>query len=81
MSILDATQAPWPELAALVDEVADARARIAEQQAREATLLARVLDHALARIDAQRAAGASGDIVLRSVCAELGVAMRVSDRT
>ncbi|MBN9168935.1 MAG: hypothetical protein J0J11_03250, partial [Microbacterium sp.] len=71
----------WPELSKLIDELVDTRARIAELHAHEATLFARALDMALERIEEQRGEGRPSDLVIRMVSAEIGAALRVSDRT
>nr|WP_243847409.1 HNH endonuclease signature motif containing protein [Microbacterium ulmi] len=73
----------WCELDALVSEVEAARARIAEAQALEASLLARAVDLVAARTAERTARGlqTADDLPLREVSAELGAAMRVGDRT
>ncbi len=71
----------WPELSKLIAELVDTRARIAELHAHEATLFARALDMALERIEDQRGEGRPSDLVIRMVSAEIGAALRVSDRT
>jgi hypothetical protein len=73
----------WPEFDALVDGLLDARARIAEQHALETTLMADALACVLARMESHRAGADRSDseMVMRSACAELATALRVSDRT
>lgn len=73
----------WGELDALVDELTAARAAVAAAQAHETEVLARAVPLVEARTADRRARGQSvgNDLPLREVCAELGAAMRVGDRT
>jgi Domain of unknown function (DUF222) len=73
----------WRELDTLVDEVQHARSAVAEAQAHEAELLARAVGLVQLRAAERRAQGVvfGNDLPLREVSAELGAAMRVSDRT
>lgn len=68
----------WPQLAAIVDGVIEARTAVAKAQAAESRLLADAIDLVLARAGA---GSADRDLPLREVAAELGAAMRTSDRT
>ncbi len=72
----------WFALGRLVDEVSTNRAAIAALQAREARLLASGADLIAQRIEDRRRAGlrSHSDLPLREVSAELGAALRVSDR-
>lgn len=93
---VSATLCAWPQLHELVDEVVGARRAAAAAQATEARLLARAVDLISERIEIERqrweaelAAGdgsaprraLGSDLPLREVALELGMAMRVSDRT
>lgn len=79
----------WPVLDDLLSRVTSARRRVAAAQALEATLLAEAIDVVAARTELRRqeavAAGRSflsdADLPLREVSLELGMVMRVSDRT
>ncbi|GAA1939531.1 hypothetical protein GCM10009775_34460 [Microbacterium aoyamense] len=73
------TPGSWPELDALVTEMVETRAAIARCQAREWELLSAAVDLAVAR--RPHAPRSSADIPMREISAELGLAMRVSDRT
>src|SRR4051794_11939979 len=73
----------WCALDDLVVTVIETRAAIASLQAAEASLLSDAVDLVIARTEERRAQGRSigNDLPLREVCAELGAAMRLSDRT
>lgn len=73
----------WSELSTLVDDVQRARAAVAAAQSAEAEVLARAVEIIQKRGDERRSLGQStaNDLPLREVAAELGCAMRVSDRT
>lgn len=80
----DADAGVWGSLDTLVSEVLQTRSQIARLQAREARLLASAVDLVAARAAERKAQGRRDfgtQLALREVCAELGVAMRVSDRT
>jgi len=66
---------------ALVADVAETRRKIAALQAREARLLAYGVDLALERAGELGASRSGSDLGIREIAAELGAAMRVSDRT
>ncbi|WP_341578845.1 HNH endonuclease signature motif containing protein [Microbacterium schleiferi] len=74
----------WRALDALITELEDAHRAVAEAQAREARLFAAALDLALERAAEQHAAGlrrrSHADLPLREVAAEIGAALRLSDR-
>lgn len=74
----------WRALDALVTELEGAHRAVAEAQAREARLFAAALDLALERAAEQHAAGlrrrSHADLPLREVAAEIGAALRLSDR-
>ncbi|GAA1932419.1 hypothetical protein GCM10009775_25560 [Microbacterium aoyamense] len=72
----------WSALSDLVDDVVEVRSSIAALQAREARLLASAADLVTNRSDELRREGrrSRADLPLREVSAELGTAMRVSDR-
>lgn len=72
------TPGSWPELDALVSEMLETRRAIARAQARESQLLSAAVDLAIAHRPDHRS---SSDIAMREISAELGAAMRVSDRT
>ncbi|WP_426320314.1 DUF222 domain-containing protein [Microbacterium sp. E-13] len=80
---VDTDDATWGALERVVAEVQSTRARIARLQAVEARLLTDAADIVRAREQARRAAGRKSphDLPLREVAAELGAAMRLSDRT
>ncbi len=80
----------WPALNGLVDEVLATRRRVAAAQAAEARLLSRAVDIVTERIEERRARrdvdgpplrDGGADLPLREVSLELGMAIRVSDRT
>ena len=73
----------WRELDKLVDRVVEKRAAIAALQADEAQLLADAVDLVIVRTQERLKAGrrTDSDLPLREVSAELGAAMRLSDRT
>jgi len=73
----------WSALDELVDDVVAVRAEIAALQAREAELLATAVDLVILRTAERRSERRryGNDLALREVCAELGTAMRVSERT
>lgn len=76
--------ADWPRLDALVTDVIETRRQIAALQAHEARLLADAVDLVGDRVLERRRSGkrvTDADLPLREVSAELGTAMRVSDRT
>lgn len=82
----DALRPEWAALDDLVGAVVDARRAAARAQAAESRLLAQAVDLVLERVqqtqgDAGRPATAGADLPLREVAAELGAAMRLSDRT
>ena len=64
----------------LLDGLAEAQRQVAAAQARQVELLAEALEVAQAQADAG-ASSAVRDIPLRSVAAQIGAALRVSDRT
>lgn len=74
----------WRALDELITELEDAHRAVAEAQAREARLFAAALDLALERAAEQHAAGlrrrSHADLPLREVAAEIGAALRLSDR-
>lgn len=82
MSMHDQTPRSWPTLDALVTEMVDTRRAIAALQARESQILAEAVDVALTRTAILRGEGrrAGADLPMREVSAELGAAMRLSDR-
>ncbi|WP_404433916.1 HNH endonuclease [Microbacterium lacus] len=82
MSMHDQTPGSWPTLDALVTEMVNTRKAIAALQARESQLLAEAVDVALTRTAILRGEGrrAGADLPMREVSAELGAAMRLSDR-
>ena len=65
---------------ALLDDLTRTRRELAALQAREAELLASALDIARAQ-DERASASVMRDIPLRSLAAQIGLALRVSDRT
>ncbi|WP_052460857.1 HNH endonuclease signature motif containing protein [Microbacterium gorillae] len=67
-------------LRVLVADVVRVRAEIARLQARDASLCAAVLDVAQARAEGAGGSGREHDLTVRDVSAELGTALRVSDR-
>ena len=73
----------WRRLDELVQKVVDNRAAIASLQATEAALLAEAVELVVQRTEDRRALGrvTDNDLPLREVAAELGAAMRLSDRT
>lgn len=73
----------WRALDELVGDVVAVRAEIAALQAREAELLATAVDLVIVRTAERRSEQRryGNDLALREVCAELGAAMRVSERT
>ncbi|GAA3212043.1 HNH endonuclease signature motif containing protein [Microbacterium terregens] len=74
----------WKDLDDLVTRVVENRAAIAALQADEASLLADAVDLMIARTEERRVEGrlrTDNDLPLREICAELGSAMRMSDRT
>ncbi|MCR2809675.1 MULTISPECIES: HNH endonuclease signature motif containing protein [unclassified Microbacterium] len=74
----------WRELDDLVTRVVENRAAIASLQADEASLLADAVDLMISRTEERRVEGrprTDSDLPLREICAELGAAMRMSDRT
>ncbi|GAA1993290.1 HNH endonuclease signature motif containing protein [Microbacterium pumilum] len=73
----------WHELDELVTRVVEQRAAIASLQAGEAALLSEAVDLVISRTAQRHAEGrrTGNDLPLREVCAELGAAMRMSDRT
>lgn len=79
----DGDPTSWAELSALVDDVQAARAAVAAAQSAEAAVLARAVQVIDKRAAERRSLGQStaNDLPLREVAAELGCAMRVSDRT
>lgn len=80
---VDTGDATWSALHRVVSEMQATRASIARLQAQEALLLTDAADIVRAREQARRDAGRAGahDLPLREVSAELGAAMRLSDRT
>ncbi|MCX6501394.1 MAG: DUF222 domain-containing protein [Microbacterium sp.] len=73
----------WTALNALVPDLVEAHRAVAVAQATEARLLATAVDLLLAREEQLRAAGArlsDADLPLRELSAELGAALRLSDR-
>lgn len=83
----DSVAAPppeWAALDALVRDVVETRRQVAILQAREARLLSDAVDLVTGRILERRRSGkriSDADLPLREVSAELGAAMRLSDRT
>lgn len=79
------TDAGWTNaLDDLVTGMIETRRQIAAFEARQERLLADAVDLTLARTAQARAAGrrmTRGDLAIREVAAELGAAMRLSDRT
>ncbi|MFB7893884.1 DUF222 domain-containing protein [Microbacterium sp. NPDC056044] len=75
--------AAWSALDRVVAEMQSTRSEIARLQAEESRLLTDAADIVRAREQARRAAGRKSphDLPLREVSAELGAAMRLSDRT
>ncbi|MCX6503156.1 MAG: DUF222 domain-containing protein [Microbacterium sp.] len=74
----------WSGLDALVTQMVQARRQVAAAQARESRLLADAVDLMLARQEDLRATGgrrSAADLPLRELAAELGAAMRLSDRS
>ncbi|MFE5410806.1 DUF222 domain-containing protein [Microbacterium sp. NPDC056569] len=80
---VDTDDATWGALERVVAEVQSTRAQIARLQAAEARLLTDAADIVRAREQARRDKGHKSphDLPLREVSAELGAAMRLSDRT
>ena len=76
----DAARAAVDAVDAVVDELVEIRCRIAALQAREAAVLARAVAVARAQEDAPGPSEVR-DIPLRSMAAQIGAALRVSDRT
>lgn len=81
---------PWPALNGLLDDVLQARRRIAAAQADEARLFARAVDLVAERVEERRRACSTpeeflrdggSDLPMREISLELGMAIRVSDRT
>ncbi|WP_341580128.1 HNH endonuclease signature motif containing protein [Microbacterium schleiferi] len=66
---------------ALVDDLVATRRKIAALQAREARLLAYGVDLALERAAELGSSRSGSDLGIREIAAELGAAMRISDRT
>ncbi|MBN9195682.1 MAG: HNH endonuclease, partial [Microbacterium sp.] len=84
MATIEPSPERWPELAALVDELAAVRAEIAALHAREAIAYARALELVLSRVEERRLLEPDrpdSDLVVRSVSAEIGAALRISDRS
>ena len=77
-----ATPPDWPALDDLVTRVSETRRGIAVLEAQQAALLAEATELVRARSDERRVARRreARDIALREVAAELGAALRVSDR-
>ncbi|WP_194396771.1 DUF222 domain-containing protein [Microbacterium atlanticum] len=80
---IDTGDAIWGALERVVADVKATRARIARLQAHEAALLDDATEIVRAREEERRAGGRRSphDLPLREVTAELGAAMRLSDRT
>ncbi|MFT4306949.1 MAG: DUF222 domain-containing protein [Microbacterium sp.] len=90
---VDAPPAPsreWPALNGLVDELLATRRRVASAQAAEARVFARAVDLLAERIEESRRAwpdpgeslrNGGTDLPLREIALELGMAIRISDRT
>lgn len=80
---VDTGDATWGALERVVAEVQTTRAQIARLQATEARLLTDAVDIVRVREQARRDKGRKGphDLPLREISAELGAAMRLSDRT
>lgn len=68
-------------VAALVADVGETRRKIAALQAREARLLAYGVDLALERAVELGSSRSGSDLGIREIAAELGAAMRITDRT
>ncbi|MDR7187693.1 hypothetical protein J2Y46_000509 [Microbacterium sp. BE35] len=79
---VDSDDATWSALDRVVAEVQSTRAQIARLQAAEVRLLTDAADIVHAREQSRRAAGRKSphDLPLREISAELGAAMRLSDR-
>jgi hypothetical protein len=80
---VDSGDATWGALERVVAEVQTTRAQIARLQAAEARLLTDAVDIVRAREQARTDKGRKGphDLPVREISAELGAAMRLSDRT
>lgn len=86
---MDASEdSPWPVLDNLVGRVLDTRRQVASAQATEAKLLADAVEFIADRTVELRRQGArrsrhvnTSDLPVREVALELGMAMRISDRT
>ncbi|MBW9120105.1 DUF222 domain-containing protein [Microbacterium trichothecenolyticum] len=80
---VDSGDATWGALERVVAEVQATRAQIARLQAAEARLLTDAVDIVRAREQARTDKGRKGphDLPVREISAELGAAMRLSDRT
>lgn len=84
MDARERIESGWPALDRLVSEVLGTRREVAAAQAREARLLADAVDLVTERVAERRLQGervSDADLPLREVSLELGMAMRVSDRT
>ncbi|HKP07959.1 MAG TPA: DUF222 domain-containing protein [Microbacterium sp.] len=80
---VDSDDAAWSALDRVVADMQSTRSEIARLQAEELRLLTDAADIVRAREQARRATGRKSphDLPLREVSAELGAAMRLSDRT